>query len=78
VGPVVSIRAVEVTELSREEGRALLDRAARDLLGISGEEFLRRWDAGGYEADRDRCEPDVTELAMLIPFAREVSGDGRR
>lgn len=58
---------VEVAEASRAEGWAMLDRAAREVLGISGEEFLAKWDAGDYEAADD---PAITRLAMLIPFAR--------
>ena len=58
---------VEVVEVTREEGRAMLDRAARAALNISGDEFLSRWDAGDYEHSDD---PAVTEVAMLIPFAR--------
>ena len=60
--------AVEhVGELTREEGQALFDARARAALGISGEEFLRRWDAGEY-ANVDRSE--VIRVALLIPFAR--------
>jgi len=58
---------VEVVEVSREEGRSLLDRAARDELGMSGDRFLAKWDAGEYE---DADDPAVTRVAMLIPFAR--------
>lgn len=58
---------VEVVELSRQEGRAMLDQAARDTLGISADEFLSKWDAGEYE---DSDDPAVTRVAMLIPFAR--------
>ncbi len=58
---------VDVVEVTREEGRAILDRAAREALNISGEEFLARWDAGQYEDDDN---PAVTRVAMLIPFAR--------
>lgn len=58
---------LEVVEASREEGIEILDRAARQALGISGEEFLRRWDAGEYEESEDRA---VARVAMLIPFAR--------
>ncbi|MBA3450077.1 MAG: hypothetical protein H0T18_02560 [Chloroflexia bacterium] len=56
-----------------EEGRAMFDREAQKTLGISGEEFLRRWDSGEY-----RPVPDDTEgrkfgrLAMMIPFARRT------
>jgi hypothetical protein len=63
----VSDREVEVVEVSRKEGRAMLDRAAREVLNISGNEFLDRWDAGEYE---DADDPAVTRVAMLIPFAR--------
>lgn len=58
---------VEVVEVTREQGRAMLDRAARDELGMSGDQFLARWDAGDYE---DADDPAVTRVAMLIPFAR--------
>jgi hypothetical protein len=58
---------LEVAEASREEGIEILDAAARQALGISGEEFLRRKDAGEYEESED---PAVARVAMLIPFAR--------
>jgi hypothetical protein len=58
---------VEVVEVTREEGRAMLDQAAREALNMSADEFLRKWDAGEYE---DADDPAVTRVAMLIPFAR--------
>jgi hypothetical protein len=58
---------VEVVEASRSEGRAMLDRAAREELGLTGDQFLGKWDAGDYE---DADDPAVTRVAMLIPFAR--------
>lgn len=61
---------VEVIELSRSEGLELFDRAARNAMGISGEEFLRRYDAGEYECGSGNCSPEAFKLAMLIPFAR--------
>ncbi|MEV6299570.1 hypothetical protein AB0M02_09215 [Actinoplanes sp. NPDC051861] len=57
----------EVRELSREEGVALFDKTTRKLLGISGAEFLVRWDRGDYEESDDMA---ITKVAMLIPFAR--------
>lgn len=62
----------EVRELSREEGRQLFDRQARRYLGISGEEFLKKWDAGEYgdPDDRTKNPPGVMQLAMLLPFVR--------
>ena len=57
-----------------EEGRALLDEQAQQLLGISGEEFLRRWDAGEYRAIADTPgNLHITRLASLIPFGRQNS-----
>ncbi len=58
---------VAVAEATREEGNGMLDRAAREVLNISGDEFLRRWDAGDYQ---DAEDPAITRVAMLIPFAR--------
>ena len=58
---------VEVVEASRSEGRAMLDRAAMEELGLSGDQFLAKWDTGEYE---DTDDPKVTRVAMLIPFAR--------
>lgn len=61
-----------VLELSREEGRYLLDRQARRYLGISGDEFIRRYDAGEYgdPDDRSKNPPAVMRLVMLLPFVR--------
>ena len=65
--PKTESPTVEVVEATPEEGRAMLDRAAREALNMSGEEFLRRWDAGDFE---DKEDPKITRVAMLIPFAR--------
>jgi len=55
-------------EVSPEEGRQILDRAAQRRLYMSGEDFLQRWDAGEYVGRAD--EPDVARVAILIPFGR--------
>lgn len=57
-----------VRNLTDEEGRALFDNAARFYLGISGEEFIERWDSGYYDEAPDH--PDIVDVAMLLPFAR--------
>jgi hypothetical protein len=57
-----------IQDLTYEEGRALFDNAARFYLGISGEEFVERWDSGYYDEDPD--QPDVVDVVMLLPFAR--------
>jgi hypothetical protein len=61
-----------IPELSREDGRKLLDRQARHYLDVSGDEFIRRWDAGEYGDPDDRSEnpPAVMRLGMLLPFVR--------
>jgi hypothetical protein len=61
------------TVLPPDEARALFDRQARRLVGLSGEEFLAKWDAGEYR-DRDLdATPEgrkIAHLVLLIPFGR--------
>lgn len=54
-----------VHHLTREEAEALFDENARYYLGISGEEFKRRWDGGEY-ADPDQYP--VMNVAFLLPL----------
>ena len=43
----------------------------RRRLGISGDEFIRRWDAGEYDEMWDTPgHLHIGDLASLIPFAR--------
>ena len=58
--------------VSIEEGRRIFDRRARMELGISGEEFLRRWDAGEYPypIPDDTEGRKIARLMMMINFAR--------
>lgn len=58
----------QIRELTLEEGRALVDRLARRHLGMSGEKFIRAWEAGELDAQAER--PEVVHLAMLLPLAR--------
>ncbi len=62
----------QIREIMKEEGREMLDRQARKYLGISGDEFIERWDAGFYDDPDDRTKngPEVMALGMFIPFAR--------
>jgi hypothetical protein len=55
---------IEIIELTDEEWNALFDRRARKMAGMSGEEFLRRWNAGEIED----WDPELTHLVMMIPF----------
>jgi hypothetical protein len=54
--------------VSATEGKAILDRQARKYLGMSGEEFVRKYRAGEIE-DTDRT--DVLRVAMLISLAEQ-------
>jgi hypothetical protein len=55
-----------VVQLSRAEGRELVERESRQLLGIGVDELLARYDAGQLDLD----DQDVLDLVLLIPFAR--------
>lgn len=57
-----------IKDLTSEEGRDLFDRKARQYLDVSGDEFIRRLEAGEY-GDPDN-DPKVMRLVMLLPFAR--------
>ena len=59
--------------LTPEEARAQFDARVRELMGISGEEFLRRLDAGEYDEIYDKTSHPlglkVVALEMMRPFA---------
>jgi hypothetical protein len=58
----------QIRELTREEGKALLDTAARRYLDMSADEFIQAWESGKFDDDPD--QPDVMYVAMLLPLAR--------
>ncbi len=68
----------EIVWVSPEDGRRMFDEAARKWLGISGDEFFRRYDAGA-SADMVESEDNrhVVDLYLLIPFARSFRGVDR-
>ena len=56
--------------LDDEEARAYFDKEARELLGMSGEELLRRLDSGEWDEVIDDGEhSDHLWLAMMRSFA---------
>ncbi|HZB83604.1 MAG TPA: hypothetical protein VE288_12270 [Rubrobacteraceae bacterium] len=57
-----------IRELTSEQARELFNEAAEFYLGITGDEFLARWEAGEYDKDPD--QPQVMNVAMLLPFAQ--------
>lgn len=60
--------------LTPEEEREQFEARVRELMGIFGEEFLRRLDDGEYDDIYDKgSHPhgrDVVELDMLRPLVR--------
>jgi len=60
-----------VTYLTGEAARTFFDQEARRLVGISGDEFIRRYDAGAYAEIEDIPENwNILEAALLIGFGR--------
>ncbi|MGH2669185.1 MAG: hypothetical protein ACRDH5_08745 [bacterium] len=53
-----------IHELTREEILELIDERARYLLGITGEEFMRRYEAG--ELEDAPAEAPLSVLADLV------------
>jgi hypothetical protein len=57
--------------LTPEEARADFDRQAREIAGVSGDEFIRRLDAGEYDDTPDDAEHrDLIHLSMLAALGR--------
>lgn len=60
-----------VTYLTGQAARAFFDQEVRRLVGISGDEFIRRYDAGEYAEIEDIPENwNIFEAAFLIGFGR--------
>ena len=54
------------------EGREMFDDAARKIMGMSGEEFIARWEAGEYDDIFDKYgHRHIGMLAGLNPLARQ-------
>lgn len=67
-----SIVDPEVIIVSPEEGKAIFDEAARTMMGMSGDEFIERWEAGEFDEIADTAgHRHIMYLALLIPFARQ-------
>ncbi|MEX2238056.1 MAG: hypothetical protein WEB00_11025 [Dehalococcoidia bacterium] len=57
-----------VEYLTDEEARHLFEEIAQREMGMSGEEFLRRYDAGEYNTKVENTA--AMGVAILIPLAR--------
>lgn len=62
----------QIHTLTPAEARALFDRQARKLMGMSGDEFLRRYDAGEFDAILDDFDqhPEIMQLVMISSLGR--------
>lgn len=61
-----------VYDVSAAEARDIFDYQARKLMGMSGEEFLRRWDEGEFRELFDkRGHENLTTLAMMMTLGRQ-------
>lgn len=54
-------------DVTLEEGWEILERRARETLGMSAEEFIEKWEAGEIGAP-DRSE--ILSIAFLIPYVK--------
>ena len=62
--------AGDITILQGDEARAYFDAEAHELVGMSGEEFLRRLDSGEWDEVIDEPEyRDHLFLASMRSFA---------
>ncbi len=72
--PAVEPNYSDALTLSAEDGHELFEREAQRMMGMSGTEFLRRWNDGEYAGLDDVPENwNVLRLAMLIHFAQQES-----
>jgi len=67
MNPSTDLAEVTSEQIDKKTGHALLDERARELLGMSADEFLAVWDS---EEINDYDHVDVMEIAILIPLAR--------
>jgi hypothetical protein len=58
-----------LVDLDKAGTWSIFDAAARRYLRMSGDEFLKAWDAGAFEPDPD-SHRGVMDVAILLPFVR--------
>lgn len=65
----VTETACEVVELTSDEGAELFDGITQKNMGITGAEFLERWNAGEFEGISWDDVPGLAAVATALPFA---------
>ncbi len=61
---------IEVELMSEREAGEVFDGIVRRELGISGAEFLRRWDAGDYAGTDVDDFAGLSEVVAAVPLVR--------
>lgn len=56
-----------VYEATDEEWQAIVDRAARHYLNMSGEEFIQKWKAGEIDPNDPQRHVRIMAVASLLP-----------
>ena len=59
--------SVDVVLIDDNEAWAMFDRAANRELGLSGDQFAKRWDEGGFEG---HLSTEIMRVAVLRPRGR--------
>ena len=57
---------------SQDEASALFEATAQQYLDMTGDEFLRQWDAQAFNGDPQR-KARAMRVAALIPLVRTIS-----
>lgn len=66
--PAETVDVAELQTLTLEKSRDIFEKSAQRNMGMTGDSFLRMYDAGFW---RDKPEnPKVERVAMLIPLVR--------
>jgi hypothetical protein len=60
---------VALVDVDKAGAWSIFDAAARQYLGMSGDEFLEAWDSGAFGPDPDSTR-GVMDVAILLPFVR--------
>jgi hypothetical protein len=62
--------ASEVVTMDGQGSADLFDQMAKKYMGISGSDFITKWDRGEFKGVNWDDVPGLAEVAMALPFAR--------
>ena len=60
---------VALIDVDKAGAWSIFESAAKQYLGMSGDEFLKAWDSGAFGSDPD-SRRGVMDVAILLPFVR--------